>query len=74
MPLLSKLRKAGVSAEIYPDPVKMKKQMEYANKKNIPFVILIGDNEIKSGILTVKDMNSGEQKSVNLEELINVLK
>jgi histidyl-tRNA synthetase len=72
-PLISSIRKAGISSEIYPDPVKMKKQMEYANKKNIPFVILIGENEIKSGLMTLKDMVSGEQKSVNLEELISVL-
>jgi histidyl-tRNA synthetase len=74
MPLISEIRKSGISAEIYPDAVKMKKQLDYANKKNIPFVILMGENEIKSGLLTVKDMSSGEQKSMDLIELKQLLK
>ncbi len=73
MPVISEIRKSGISAEIYPDSVKMKKQLDYANKKNIPFVILIGENEIKSGLLTVKDMRTGNQKSMDIEELKNLL-
>ncbi|MFZ4521158.1 MAG: histidine--tRNA ligase [Bacteroidales bacterium] len=71
--LLTQLRNAGISSELYPDGAKIKKQMEYANRKNIPFVILIGQDEIASGMLTVKDMQSGEQKSHTLEEVINIL-
>jgi histidyl-tRNA synthetase len=51
----------------------MKKQLDYANKKNIPFVILIGENEIKSGLLTVKDMRTGDQRAMDIEELKIVL-
>ncbi|MCD4694675.1 MAG: histidine--tRNA ligase, partial [Bacteroidales bacterium] len=61
LPLVVKLRKAGISAEIYPEPAKMKKQMTYANNKNIPYVVLIGENEMDQNILTVKDMNAGKQ-------------
>jgi len=73
MPVISEIRKSGISAEIYPDSVKMKKQLDYANKKNIPFVILIGENEIKSGLLTVKDMRTGDQRAMDIEELKIVL-
>ncbi len=71
---LREVRKAGISAEIYPDAGKMKKQMEYANRRNIPYVVIIGSNEIAEGRATVKDMRSGEQKSVAMAELANELK
>ena len=71
--LLASLRSAGIPSEIYPDAAKLKKQMEYANRKNIPFVILIGKDEIVTGKITVKDMQSGEQKPYLLEELIKLL-
>ena len=71
LPLLSQIRKAGINAEIYPDAMKMKKQMSYANTKKIPFVILIGENEMKDNILTVKNMNTGEQVKILLSEFIN---
>jgi histidyl-tRNA synthetase len=72
--LLEKLRKEGINAEIYPEPAKMKKQMSYANSKNVPFVVLIGENEMKEGTLTVKDMESGEQKSYSrLDEFVSKL-
>ncbi len=71
---LREVRKAGISAEIYPDAGKMKKQMEYANRRNIPYVVIIGSNEIAEGKATVKDMRSGEQKSVAMAELANELK
>lgn len=75
MQLLSKLRKAGVNSEIYPEPAKMKKQMTYANNKNIPFVALIGENEMSSGVLTVKNMETGEQVTFdNLNMLTETLK
>jgi histidyl-tRNA synthetase len=71
--LLANLRQAAIPSEIYPESSKLKKQMEYANRKNIPFVILTGRDEMESGLLTLKDMQSGEQKSCSLEEIIKTL-
>lgn len=71
--LLSILRNKGVSAEIYPDSAKMKKQFSYADANNIPYVALIGENEITEGKITLKDMRTGEQKSVSLPELIRLI-
>lgn len=68
------LRKAGISAEIYPDTVKMKKQMSYANDRHIPFVAMIGESEMQAQSITVKDMSSGEQFSLKVDELIEKLK
>ena len=70
--LLSGLRADGIISEIYPDPVKMKKQMEYANRRFIPYVVIIGDTEIENQIASVKDMNSGEQWSVKFEVLNSI--
>ena len=72
--VLNELRKAGISAEIYPDAVKMKKQMSYANSKHIPFVAFIGEQEIKDNTLTVKNMENGEQTVMTASELIDMLK
>ncbi len=69
LPLVQQLRDAGVPTEIYPDAAKMKKQMDYANKKDIPYVIIIGENELAAGEATVKDMRSGEQLAVAFGEL-----
>ncbi|MBC35048.1 MAG: histidine--tRNA ligase [Bacteroidetes bacterium] len=71
--LLKDIRKAGINAELFPDSAKMKKQMTYANNKNIEFVALIGENEMNEGTITLKNMQSGEQKTVNLEQLIQEL-
>lgn len=71
--LIKKLREQNIATELYPDNAKMKKQMSYADSKNIPFVAMIGSNEIKQEIITVKEMASGEQKAYKLEELIEVL-
>ena len=68
------LRKVGISAEIYPGESKLKKQMEYANKIKSPAVILYGENEIKSGKPTLKNLNSGEEKSIEIKELVNEIK
>tara|TARA_B110000091_G_C13820936_1_gene480808 strand:+ start:2674 stop:3990 length:1317 start_codon:yes stop_codon:yes gene_type:complete len=68
------LRLEGINTEVYPDLAKMKKQMKYANDKNIPFVALVGDREIESGLLTVKDMNKGDQWEVSISDLIKKLK
>ena len=73
LPFLTQLRKSGVNAEIFPDSAKMKKQMNYANRKQIPFVILAGDNEIKAQKKTKKNMETGEQQLLSAEELIKIL-
>ena len=70
LPIIAKVRQAGIRAEIYPDGAKMKKQMSYANAKQIPYVVLAGDNEIAAGKVTLKDMTTGEQTLVSAEELI----
>ena len=70
LPVLAKAREAGIRAEIYPDAAKMKKQMSYANAKEIPFVAIVGENEMKEGKLMLKNMVSGEQNLVSAEELI----
>ena len=72
--ILNKLRQANISSEIYPGEGKLKKQMEYANKLGSPAVILYGDNEIKSGKATLKDLASGNESSVKIEELVNEIK
>ena len=70
LPVLFQARKAGIRAEIYPDSAKMKKQMSYANGKQIPFVAIVGENELNEGKLTLKNMTTGEQSLVTAEELI----
>ena len=70
LPVLSQARNAGIRAEIYPDSAKMKKQMSYANDKNIPFVAIVGENEMNEGKLTLKNMTTGEQSLVTPEELL----
>jgi histidyl-tRNA synthetase len=73
--LVDKLRKAGINTELFPDSAKMKKQMNYANNNNIPFVVLIGEDEMKQGTLTVKDMKTGQQDAYkNLDDFIAQLK
>ena len=67
--LLQSLRQQGINAELYPDAAKMKKQMTYADKKGIPFVALVGENEIQSGTVALKNMQTGEQENVKVEEL-----
>ena len=67
---LRDLRKAGINSELYPDAAKMKKQMNYANNKGIPYVVLVGEDEMNSGLLTVKNMNDGTQENVTLVDLI----
>jgi len=70
LPAVAKAREAGIRTEIYPDSAKMKKQMSYANAKQIPFVALAGENEMAEGKLTLKNMMTGEQQLVAIEELI----
>jgi histidyl-tRNA synthetase len=73
LPLLQQLRKNNINAELYPAGAKIKKQMEYANNKNIPYTILIGSDEMQSGLLAFKDMASGEQEKLSAEEILKRL-
>ena len=74
LPAVSKAREAGIRTEIFPDSTKMKKQMSYANAKQIPFVALAGENEMAEGKLTLKNMESGEQSLVTIDEIIKTIK
>ncbi|MBR5608434.1 MAG: histidine--tRNA ligase [Bacteroidaceae bacterium] len=73
LPILSDLRAAGIRAEVYPDAAKMKKQMQYANVKAVPFVALVGENEMSAGMVTLKNMTTGEQQMVPAAELLSLL-
>ncbi|MCI5814778.1 MAG: histidine--tRNA ligase [Bacteroidales bacterium] len=73
LPILAKARQNGIRTEIFPDAAKMKKQMSYANAKHIPYVALTGENEIKEGKVTLKNMEIGEQQLVTPDELIEII-
>ena len=73
LPIVGQCREAGIATEMFPDKAKMKKQMSYANAKNIPFVVLAGDNEIAENKVTVKNMETGEQSLVSPTELVELL-
>ncbi|MBN8650857.1 MAG: histidine--tRNA ligase [Cytophagales bacterium] len=72
--VLQQLRAQGIASEIYPDAVKIQKQLDYANKKLIPYVIVIGSEEVKSGLLAFKNMKAGEQQKLSVGEIINLIK
>lgn len=74
MSVLAQVRQAGINAEIFPDTAKMKKQMAYANAKNIPFVAIVGETELQAGKVMLKDMTSGEQTLLTAEELIQKIR
>ena len=74
LPLLQQFRTANIAAELYPSSAKLKKQMSYADAKNIPYVILIGEEEMQNNLLTLKDMTSGEQQKLTAAEIIERLK
>ncbi|MEP6737922.1 MAG: histidine--tRNA ligase [Chryseolinea sp.] len=71
--VLSQLRAAGISAEVYPDVTKIKKQMDYANKKMIAYTIIIGSDEMQSELLSIKHLQTGEQEKLNVEDIIKKL-
>ena len=71
--ILQKLRLAGINSELYPEQAKMKKQMSYADSKKIPFVILVGSDEVSSNLLTFKNMETGEQQKLSIEQIIATL-
>jgi histidyl-tRNA synthetase len=69
MQIIRSLRDAGIAAEIYPEAAKMKKQMEYANRRMIPYVVIIGSNELAECKATVKNMRTGEQQSLDFDAI-----
>lgn len=73
IPLLAQLRAAGISTEIYPDAVKFKKQMQYANDRNIPFVAIVGESEMAENVITLKNMTTGEQEKVLINDIVSKL-
>ena len=72
--LLKQMRNEGISSELYPSAVKMKKQMQYADRKNVQYVLLVGENEIKTNTITVKNMFDGSQKNMTFEQLLLIIK
>ncbi|SNR59850.1 histidyl-tRNA synthetase [Lutibacter agarilyticus] len=72
MKALAQLRKAGIKSELYPESAKMKKQLNYANRREIPFVVLVGADEVKNNNYTLKNMQTGEQQACSLEELLKI--
>ncbi len=74
LPILRKLRENNINSELYPAGAKIKKQLDYANAKQIPFTIMIGSDEMQSGLLTFKDMTSGLQEKLSTEQIVNKLK
>jgi len=73
IPILGRLRKSGIASELYPDQAKMKKQMSYANNRKIPYVALVGEQEISDGMLTLKEMETGMQERLTPEQLVERL-
>ncbi|WP_148289426.1 histidine--tRNA ligase [Fibrella aestuarina] len=73
LPLLSQLRAANVVAELYPDLAKVKKQLDYANQKQIPYVVLIGSEEVQTGQLSVKNMTTGEQQKLSAQQVVEAM-
>ncbi len=71
LPILSKLREDGIQSEIYPDRAKFKKQMEYANKRAIPYVVIAGENEIATNSISLKNMIDGKQENISIEDFIS---
>lgn len=71
--LLTNLRQAGIATDLYPEPAKMKKQMGYADKRQVPYVILVGETEMQSGKYALKNMQTGDQQSLSLQQLIEHL-
>ncbi len=74
LPLVTKLRDSGISCEIYPEAAKMKKQLTYANNNKISFVALVGEHEMRDNTITLKNMKSGEQMSVSVQEIKDLIK
>lgn len=71
LPIIQKLRSLGISSELYPDGAKMKKQFDYANKKNIQFVAIVGELEMQKGEVSIKNMTTGEQETIKIQDIQN---
>ncbi|MDY0202058.1 MAG: histidine--tRNA ligase [Tenuifilaceae bacterium] len=71
LPIIHKLRSLGISSELYPDGAKMKKQFDYANKKNIQFVAIVGELEMQKGEVSIKNMTTGEQETIKIQDIQN---
>lgn len=74
LPVLDRLREGAVASELYPDSAKMKKQMSYANSRNIPFVALVGEQEMNDGVITLKEMETGQQERLTPDQLVERLR
>ena len=74
IPIAKELRLAGIPVEIYPDNVKLKKQFDYADKKGIKFLAIVGENEVNKGVVTLKDLATGEQVEMTPSELAGKIK
>jgi len=72
--ILSRLRAENIKSEIYPEDAKIKKQMNYANRKGVPFVLMIGENEINEGKYQLKNMETGEQLALDFDGIVTILK
>ena len=73
IPVVKSLREAGVSCEIYPEQTKLKKQFDYADKKAIPFLSIVGGNEVAEGVINIKNLESGEQKSFPCADVASMI-
>jgi histidyl-tRNA synthetase len=73
MKAINELRQTGIKVELYPDNTKLAKQFQYADKRNIPFAVMAGDQEMNSNTYTLKNLQTGEQKALSLEELLKIL-
>ncbi|MDX9770379.1 MAG: histidine--tRNA ligase [Tenuifilaceae bacterium] len=73
LPIMQRLRSAGISVELYPDAAKMKKQFDYANKKNIQYVVIVGEAEMQNGEVSIKNMTTGDQETVKVNEIQSYL-
>ena len=73
IPVVKSLREAGVACEIYPEQTKLKKQFDYADKKAIPFLSIVGGNEVAEGVINVKNLSTGEQKSFSKDDVAGIL-
>ena len=73
IPVVRTLREAGVPCEIYPEQSKLKKQFDYADKKAIPFLSIVGGNEVEAGVINIKNLSTGEQKSFDKDNMTEIL-
>lgn len=71
--MIASLRAAGIACELYPDNTKLKKQFDYADKKQIPYLAIVGGDEVAAGVVNLKNLSTGEQQKVGLEQLIAML-